>query len=232
MHPDQRDGVVAAATSGLQAWIGDACGASTLVGPPAEADSGDPAVAVWPLELRPDQEARGAGKRMPMRLMLRCLVTTSGAGAEATRLLDRVLTAAAAATHFNVVLEPLPSQTWLAFGVKPRPVLLFDIPLQIERATEVAPLVREPLRVHSMAMLALHGSIVGPGDIPLSDMRVEVVSTGHSTHTDSNGRFVLAGVPAGEPVRLRLRGRGRSLLAEVEAPSTDPIVIHCNIEEA
>jgi hypothetical protein len=167
-----------------------------------------------------------------MRLILRCLISASGSTEEATRVLDRVLIAAAAATGRTVVLEPPSPQTWLAFAVKPRPVLLFDVPLQIERHTPTAPLVRQPMQVQSMTMLALHGRILGPGDIPLSDMRVEVASTGHSTNTDSNGQFVLAGVPAGEPARLRVRGRGRFLLAEVEEPSTDPVVIHCNIEEA
>lgn len=189
-------------------------------------------VAAWPLELRPDHEARGAGQRLPMRLVLRCLVCASGAVDEATRLLDRVLVASAAAVERVVVLEPPPPQTWLAFGVRPRPALLFDVPVQIARHTPTAPLVRHPLQVHTKPIQALHGRILGPGDVPLSDMRVEIASTGHTTHTDSNGRFVLAGVPAGEPARLRLRGRGRYLLAEVEAPSTDPVVIYCNIEEA
>jgi hypothetical protein len=232
MNPDRRDGPVATATADLVAWLRDAVGAPVGISPPAAIETGDSVVSAWPLELRPDQEARGAGQRLPMRLILRCLVCASGAVDEATRLLDRVLVASAAAVERVVVLEPPPPQTWLAFGVAPRPALLFDMPLQIARSTPSAPLVRQPLRVQTMSLLALRGRILGPGDIALSDMRVEVVATGHSTHTDSNGHFVLAGVPAGEPARLRVSGRGRYLLAEVGTPSTDPVVIHCNIEEA
>jgi hypothetical protein len=231
MNPDPRDGPVAAATADLVAWLRDAVAMPVHIGPPTAIDTGDPVVAAWPIELRPDQEARGAGQRMPMRLILRCLVCASGAVDEATRLFDRVLVAAAAAVERVSVLEPPSAQTWLAFGVAPRPALLFDIPLQIARRTPSAPLVRQPMQVQTMSLLALRGRIVGPGDIPLSDMRVELASTGHSTHTDPNGQFVLAGVPAGEPARLRLRGRGQYLLAQVDTPSTDPVVIHWNMEE-
>lgn len=230
--PDRQNGPVAAATADLVAWLGDAAGAPARLGPPAGVETGEPVVSAWPLELRADQEARGTGKPLPMRLILRCLVCASGAVEEATRLLDRVLVASAAALERVVVLEPPPPQTWVAFGVAPRPALLFDIPLQIARPATTAPMVRFPLRVHGMPLRALQGRILGPGDIPLSDMRIEVVGTGQTTHTDSKGGFVLAGVPADEPTRLRLQGRGRYLLAEIEAPSADPIVIHCNIEEA
>jgi hypothetical protein len=232
MNPDRRDGPVAAATADLVAWLRDAVGAPVRIGPPTAIESGDAVVAAWPLELRGDQEARGTGERLPMRLILRCLVCASGAVDDATRLLDRVLVASAAAVGRFVVFEPPPADTWLAFGVAPRPAVLFDIPLQIERTTPSVPMVRQPLQVQAMSLVALQGRLVGPGDIPLSDMRVELASTGHSTQTDSNGQFVLAGVPAGEPARLRVRGRGRYLLAEVETPSTDPVVIHCTIEEA
>jgi hypothetical protein len=232
MNADRRDGPVVAAMADLGAWLRDALEAPVRIGPPTAIETGDPVVTVWPLELRPDQEARGAGQRLPMRLILRCLVCASGAVDEATRLLDRVLVASAVAVERVVVLEPPSPQTWLAFGVAPRPALLFDTPLQIARAMPSAPMVRQPLRVRTMSMLALRGRIVGPDGVPLSDMRVEVASVGHSTQTDSDGRFVLAGVPADEPARLRVRGRGRHLLAEVETPSTDPVVIHCNFEEA
>jgi len=232
MNPDRRDGPVAAATADLAAWLRDAIGAPVRIGPPTAIESGEPVVAAWPLELRSDQEARSTGQRLPMRLILRCLVCASGAVDEATRLLDRVLVAAAAAVERIAVLEPPSPETWLAFGVAPRPAVLFDIPLQIARVSPPVPMVTQPIQVETMALLAVTGRILGPGDIPLSDMRVEVASTGHSALTDSNGQFVLAGVPAGEPTRLRVRGRGRYMLAEIETPSTDPVVIHCNFEEA
>ncbi len=232
MNTDRPDGPVAAATADLAGWLRDAVGTPVRIGPPTAIETGDPVVATWPLELRPDHEARGTGQPMPMRLILRCLVCASGAVDEATRLLDRVLVAAAAAIDRVAVLEPPPPATWLAFGVAPRPALLFDVPLQIARRGASAPLVRRPMQVETMSMLALRGRIVGPGDIPLGDMRVEVASTGHTTHSDPNGEFVLAGVPSGEPARLRVRGRGRYLLAEIDTPSTDRVVIHCDIEEA
>jgi len=93
-------------------------------------------------------------------------------------------------------------------------------------------MVRQPMQVSTIPLLALRGRVLGPGDIPLTGMRIEVAGIGHSTQTDSAGRFVLSGVPADEPARLHVRGRGRYLLAEVERPSTDPVVIHCDMEEA
>lgn len=219
------------ATEDLVAWMRDAAEVPVEAGSPGDVETGKPVVLAWPLELRPDQEARGAGQRPPMRLILRCLVFASGAPGEASRLLDRVLVAAAAAVDRVAVFEPPLPQMWQAFGIAPRPSLYFDVPLQIARSTPIAPLVRRPMQVQTMAMLALHGRVVGPGDVPLSDMRVELAATGHSAQTDSEGHFMLGGVPADEPARLRVRGRGQHLLAEVHTPSTDPVVIHINFEE-
>jgi hypothetical protein len=232
MSPDQQLGPVATATTDLVAWLGDAVGAPVRLGPPADTETEEPAVTAWPLELRADQEARGSGQRLPMRLVLRCLVWVVGDVDGADHPLDRILVAAANATERALVLEPLPPQTWLALGVRPRPALLFDVPVQIARPGPTAPLVRQPVRVREAPMRSLHGRVVGPGDIPLAGMRVEIASTGQATHTDSRGMFAFSGVPAGEPARLRLRGRGRHLLAEVEARPADPVVIHCDIEEA
>jgi hypothetical protein len=167
-----------------------------------------------------------------MRLVLRCLVWVTGDVDRADNPLDRILVAAANAADRCLVLEPPSPQTWLAFGVRPRPALLFDVPLRIARPEPTAPLVRQPVQVRETPMRSLHGRVVGPGDIPLAGMRVEIASTGRATHTDSHGRFAFSGVPGGEQARLRLRGRGRYLLAEVDARPAEPVVIHCDIEEA
>src|SRR5262245_5719355 len=135
------DGPVATATAALVAWLRDATGAAVNVGPPSGAEVGEPVVCAWPLELRPDQEARGTGRRLPMRLILRCLVCAGGAADEAAGLLDRILLASAAMATMDrvVVFEPPSPQTWLALGVTPRPALFFDTPLQIARVTPAAP---------------------------------------------------------------------------------------------
>lgn len=232
MSPDRQLGPVVAATTDLVAWLGDAVGAPIRLGPPADSEAGEPIVAAWPLELRPDQEARGTGQRLPMRLVLRCLVWVAGDVDGANNLLDRILVAAANAADRTLVLEPPSPQIWWAFGVKPRPLLLFDVPVQIARPGPTAPLVRQPLQVRETPMQSLHGRVVGPGDIALAGMQVEMASTGQATHTDSRGRFAFSGVPAGERARLRLRGRGRYLIAEVEARPAEPVVIHCDIEES
>ena len=174
MSPDRPDGPVTAATADLVAWLHDATGTEVNVGPPRSIEDTASTITAWPLELRPDQEARGTGPRMPMRLVLRSLVCASGAGEAGVRLLDRALVAAAADAGRVVVLDPPTAQTWLAFGVAPRPALLFDTPLQIARTTPAAPLIRHPMQVQTMAMLAVHGRVLGPGDVPLADMRVEV----------------------------------------------------------
>jgi hypothetical protein len=232
MSPDAQPGPIAGATNDLVAWLGDVAGSPVRLGMPVDGTDAAPALVALPLELRPDQEARGNGQQLPMRFVLRHLVCADGGIEEASRLLDRVLLAAATAPDRALVFDPPAPQTWLAFGVKPRPAVLFDIPVQIARPVPVTPLVRRPLQVRATPLVSLRGRVVGPDDVPLTNMRVEVAGTGRSTQTDSRGRFVLAGVPAGEPARLRLRGRGRYLLAEVETPQAEPVVIHCNIEEA
>jgi hypothetical protein len=72
--------------------------------------------------------------------------------------------------------------------------------------------------------------------MPLAGIRVEVVATGTSTYTDATGSFDFAALPADQPTRLRLRGKDRPLLAELDAPITsgsvtDPVIIHCDLEE-
>ena len=80
-------------------------------------------------------------------------------------------------------------------------------------------------------MRALSGRLVGPGGVALANMRVEVVGVGASAYTDRSGGFAFAGVPGAGALRRRLTGRGRRLEADVEPGSTDPVTIHCDLEE-
>jgi hypothetical protein len=160
---------------------------------------------------------------------MRHLVSVAGGD---TDLLDRALVAAAVAGEPTLVLDPPPAELWLAFGVPPRPVLLLDVAVRVDRPTATAPLVRQPLRVTSAPLRSLYGQVVGPGDLPLSGVRVEVTTTGAATYTDAAGRFSFASIPSDLPARLRLHGRNRHLTAEVATGSTGAVVIHCDLEES
>jgi hypothetical protein len=238
-HP--ATGPIAAATARLVSWLTQhAAGTAVHVGPPKDTDAGPVELTVWPLALLPEPGARSTvgRQRDPFRLQVRHLVTAGGPAGSSAAALDRVLVAAVETGEaaLTVVLEPLPPHTWLALRALPRAALLIDVPAQIARPLPRVPVVRRPLRVQSTPLRPLHGRVVGPGDMPLAGIRVEVVATGTSTYTDATGSFDFAALPADQPTRLRLRGKDRPLLAELDAPITsgsvtDPVIIHCDLEE-
>jgi hypothetical protein len=154
-----------------------------------------------------------------------------GAG-ELAGLLDPVLRAAAGDGDVSVVFEPVAVELWRALDLRPRAALLVDVPAQVDRATPRPPLVRGPLRLDGAPMRSLRGQVVGPGDVPLAGMRVEAPVVGASTYTDDGGRFAFGGLPAGDPARLVLVGRGRQFQAEVTADADAPVLIRCDFEEA
>jgi hypothetical protein len=168
-------------------------GAPVRIGPPGDIGTGEPVVAAWPLELRPTM---GPGAGSGCRCGWSCsLVCASGAVDEATRLLDRVLVAsardgagrgartAAAADLAGLRRQATPGAAFRRTGADRAPYA--------DRPAGTPPLQVQP--ADSGAARAHPGS----GRRPLSDMRVEIASTAATAHTDSNGRFVLAGVPAG-----------------------------------
>jgi hypothetical protein len=61
-------------------------------------------------------------------------------------------------------------------------------------------------------------------------MTVTSVATGASVTADPRGDFTLPGQPAGRTARLRVTGRGLHQQVDVP-PSSDPVVIHCDIQE-
>jgi hypothetical protein len=72
--------------------------------------------------------------------------------------------------------------------------------------------------------------LLGPGDVPLPGVRVEVPAVATGTYTDATGRFALSGVPAGA-LRLMLTGRGRHFHADLPSTTEEPVVIRCDFEE-
>jgi hypothetical protein len=219
------EGPIEAATQDLLAWLAQTAGQSARLGLPQ--DGAPDGLSLWPLELRPQRQTRSGGsQREPFRFGVRYLLTASGP--QALRLLDKVLTAAALAGDPQFSLEAGDPALWRALGVPPRPAVLIEAPAQIlHPEVHVSP-VLQPLRITIIPRVLLTGRVVGPGDVPLAAMRVEVLGTSYKTETDAQGRFTIAGVPEAPEVRLRLVGRGQILTAQVDPTDAD-LVIKCDL---
>lgn len=238
-NPTRSDGPTAAALAGLRAFLATAVGDGTTVDVAVPQSVGQQSVAqqgkgarlcVWPLSLLADQDTRGGYGRQRLRLRVRYAVVADGPVDAAVALIDRVLTTAAYEDAYRLVLEPVPPTLWGASGV-PRPSVLIDVPVQIAVAAAAAPRVTGGLRLAGGGLRAIEGRVLGPGDVALAGMTVASPATGASVVTDNRGGFVLAGQPAGTAVLLHLSGRGLHLQVEVVPEATDPVAIHCPIEE-
>jgi hypothetical protein len=223
------DGPLAEATREVLSWLSRA-GATATLTPPVDApvpDEGSGELHVWPIELLPDQGMRMSNRPDALRLRIRFLIASAGlAGA-----LDPVLAAAAVDSAVSLVFEPIPVETWLALRVRPRTALVVEMPIRVGRPVAATPLVRGPIRVEGVPMVALHGTVLGPGNVPVPGVRVRAVDVGGSTHTDGDGRFTLPGLPAVGTTRLSVSGKGLHLSTDVVVASAQHLVLHCDFEE-
>lgn len=230
-------GPVERATAELTGWLSAATGTLVRPGPPTEptteptAEQPEAVLFAWPIELLPEPEGRQVGARPPFRCRVRQLVLAAGPDPTATRLLDRALTAAVQPGAPEVRLGPLPPELWLALGLAPRPALLFDVAVRIDRPVPAPPLVRSPLRIEESAIRGLSGTVIGPQDVPMADLRVELPATGAYVHTNSRGEFGFSNVPAQDRTRLRIVGKGRRYETEVDSRDTDHPIIRFDLEE-
>jgi hypothetical protein len=219
------DGPIEAATRDLMAWLAKTAGEPAKLAAPQ--DTATDGLSLWPLELRPQPQTRGSSAtREPFRFGVRYLVTASGPNG--LRLLDKVLTAAATTGDSQFLLEAGDPALWQALGVPPRPAVIIETPVQIKPPEVVVPPVLQPLRLSIIPRVTVTGRVVGPGDVPLAAMRVEVPGTPYKTETDAQGRFAIAGIPEAPEVRLLLVGRGKILTAAVDPTDAD-LVIKCDL---
>jgi hypothetical protein len=169
-------------------------------------------------------------RRPPLQLTLRYLVTAwSDKPEDAHQMLVQLIFAAMEKKDFQVGLESIPLSVWSAFGVAPQPSFLLSVPLQKERPEPDTKLVRQPLKVQASPMMSFHGVLLGPGDTPLSDCRIEVPTLDLATSTDRKGRFCFPGMPATGTKKLLIKAKGRELAfdsAENYPDSGAPLVIH------
>ncbi len=176
--------------------------------------------------LLPAPPMRG-DRRPPVQLALRYLVSAwaSDVG-ERHRLLSVLAIGAMTNPQYEVELEPVPAEMWLALEATPRPSFYLKVPLRQELPEPRAKMVRKPLVVQGTTLSALSGTVVGPGDVPLANARVEIPSANLATETDYAGRFRFNGVPV-DPVTkvIRVRARRHEMAVEVKTGRDEPVLI-------
>jgi len=213
----------------LKDWVGTVLeGVDVSLTPPEDQRSGR-GVGLYLLELV-QSPLPSTNKRPPLQLVLRYLITAwSDKPEDAHQMLVALMFAAMENKDFQVELEALPMTVWTAFGVPPRPSFILRAPLRQERPQPQTKLVREPLRVESSPIIGLHGLLLGPGDVPLADCRIEIPALHISTSTDHRGRFYFPAVPASGAKQLVVKAKGFELpvVSKQNYPdSRTPLVIH------
>lgn len=216
----------------LRDWIAAAVGEGEVsLGPPR--DPPPSRVGLYLLEVKHVPVARGS-RRPPLQVFLRYLVTTwSEDPLEAHRVLGQLLFAALEHDEFEVEMDPIPTATWSAFGVAPRPSFVLRVPMRRERPQPPVKHVRKIVLAQAGLGL-LEGHVVGPGDEPIMNARVEFPALDRATWTDSQGRFRFVGVPAGLPItRVRVSAKGvhTSIERDGSQDSREPLIIRLPISE-
>jgi hypothetical protein len=215
-------------------WVAHVAeGATISLSPPNDSHTGR-GVSLYLLEFIP-QPPSGNARRLPLQLALRYLVTTwADTPEEAHRLLGNLVFAAMESAEFQVELEPFPITAWTAFHVIPRPAFVLRVPLRLERPEPPTKLVRKPMVLKTVVASSLHGVVLTPDDVPLAGATVELPALQLTEHTDANGHFRFAAVPAQpHPRQLRIKAKGRELDVTIEQPGSEhePLVIRFDIKE-
>lgn len=198
-------------------------------------DMGDKkVVGLYLKDILPSSSAHGT-RRPPLQVLL-CYLVTSWAKnpIDAHHMLGQLLFAALEHPEYEVDLEPVPAEVWTAFGTLPCPSFMLRLPLKVERPDEIIHLVRSPIEVKKSPISSMHGVVMGPGDTPLSNARVELPSLNLVARTDANGRFSFPAVPAKPKLKkVRIIARGRELFTEVDqtAMKQRPLIIHFDVLE-
>lgn len=179
---------------------------------------GQRTVRVYLMEIIQAQVPRGT-RRPPLQFTLRYLVTADDSDdAVGHQLLGELLLEAMDEADFEVEPEPVPIAVWSALGIAPRPSFVLRAPVRIERPQPKIKRVQSPLVIKTTAMQPLEGVVLGPGDFPLSEARVELPALQVTTHTDYQGRFRFASVPAGPPdLMVRVNAKGHEVTISTAA---------------
>jgi hypothetical protein len=214
----------------VKAWAGAVVPDVEIRFTPPEDSEAVPAVYLYLLDLLPDASCATPGRTPVLQLGLRYLVTAQAdSPRESHRILGSLVFAAMEHPEFKVELDPPEAGFWSALGIVPRPAFMLRAPVRLQRPEPKVGRVRKPAEVRHSGLTALVGLLLGPGDLPVCDARVELGSPRQATHTDSQGLFRFAAVPV-EPrrKRLQIRAKGCEQTVTVEHTAGDPkpLVIH------
>lgn len=177
-----------------------------------------------------------AGKRPPLQVLLRYLVTSWADDPQVAHdLLGQAAFAALEATEqdsFQVEFDPPPLDLWIALKVAPRPSFVLGVPLRRERPQIAEHYVRKPLVVQVTPTISVQGQVRGPQQIPIANALVEVVGLQRQTVTDAGGHFALPALSRSLPqFRLRISAKGREQLVDAlpQLQSGEPILIDLDL---
>lgn len=219
----------------VRTWLGSVAGNAPVLAAAPSDDVTEPALTAYLLAVEPTAPiTRSTLGRAPIVIRLSYLVCASaGDPLGALQLLDTVVTAALDLTMIDgqrveVDLEPVPTETWIALGARPRPAVTLRIDARHVRTAERGPVVRVPLSLSGGTVRALIGHLLGPGDVPITGAEVTVMSTGATDRTSPVGTFSFGAVPNTGSVRLAVRAKGRMFIADVDPDEGGPVVVRCN----
>ncbi len=215
----------------LKAWVTSVAGSVTIaLTPPRDTSQtlpqADPVVHVYLMGIVPALAAPDP-KKLPRQVMLDYLIAVRGNDPEqAHKLLGLLILAALDSTAFTLNFEPLPVETWLAFGTEPQPAFVLRVPLNRDRSAVDVKVVRQPMVLREASISSLQGVVLGPKDLPLAGVLVELPGLRQYQRTDVHGHFRFPTVPLDPPIKsLRVSGKGHELDVNVES-ITNPLVIH------
>ncbi|MCU1329295.1 MAG: hypothetical protein JWN34_4665 [Bryobacterales bacterium] len=195
----------------------------------------EPGIALYLLDLASNPPLRGA-RRPPLQMTLRYLITAwADEITEAHDWLFSLFSSASDLSEFEIEAGPVPLTLWRCFGISPRPAFILKVPLRQPRVEPVARMVTQPMVVSPKAMTSMEGTVVGPGQVPLTGAVVELPALSLFANTDHKGRFRFSSVPAQpEALNLKVRAKGRELdvaASPGRADQAHDLVIYFNLED-
>ena len=194
--------------------IQDASGASVRANRMADPVQPD-MVDVRLLALHPKREPSGANR--PQVVLIDYLVTIRGEDAlHEHRLAVDMLFALAGEAELEILDQPA-TAACTAIGIAPAAGFVVRGAVTRVPAARDIPIVRHPLVARASMLGFVQGTVLGPGDVPVSGALVSIAGAEGAAHTGQDGRFKIPSPPdAGETIRLKAQARGQEAETSVK----------------